>query len=148
MAKRGIITSDKFRISPPGVDVDTAKPEQLLLHENMLYSQPYFFSFVACPFAGYIGNESRVASVDVVVPPVSDNPMVLVYPVSSEDLSIWPLPRAQGPGNPQNGYNLEYWSIGYRVLSASQISIIFEKSYDSYRSPLGAHIVLTRSADA
>ena len=148
MIKRGHISSDKFRFSPPGVDVDTAQPHQLLLHEAMLYSQPYFFRYVGCPFAGYVGNQSRVGAVNLAVPPLADNPMVLVYPVSSEDLSVWPLPRAVGPGNPQNGYSLEYWSIGYKVLSASSIDIVFEKSYDSYRSPLGAHVVLIRSADA
>lgn len=148
MAKRGIISKDKFRISAPGVDVDTAQPYELLMHEQFLFTQPYFFKYVPCPFAGNTSYGIQQSDVDVTVPDVTDDPLVLIWPESSENVVCWPKARSIGTGSSGSGYATENWTIQFEVISATVIRVRFIKALDSLRSPNGAYLVLMRRADA
>lgn len=143
--KRCIIELPKIRISKPGFDVDTAAPENLLFHEDFLFAQPYFFGFVACPFAGYIGNGSRDQTASVTVPDVTADPVVLLFmsATSSAD-AIYPMSRDKGTGSDQNGYNVDSWLVMHQVISSTQIDVRFVKDSQGRKSPAGAHMILLR----
>lgn len=148
MRKRGIIqlggVEPKIRISKPGVDVDLAGPTDFLLHESHLYSQPYHFSFVACPFAGYTGNASRAATVNVSIPNVTDDPVVLLWPVDSTGATVSPMSRTTGTGSSGSGFNCENWDVNFDLISSTQIDINFGKGSDTRLSPDGCYLILLR----
>ncbi len=142
MAKRGIISSSKIRFSPPGVDVDTAQPHELLMHEQFLFTQPYFFRFVACPFAGNTSTSLLDQTVSVTIPNVTPSPIVLLWPVDSDESIAWPRPRDETGGWATN------WTVYHEVMSSTRLDVRFIKGLDSQRSPNGAYVVLMRNADA
>lgn len=142
--KRCIIDLPKIRISAPGYDVDTAAPENMIFHEDFLFSQPYYFGFVACPFAGYTGKDTKIQFVNVAVPDITDNPLVLLYAVSPTPEVIFPAARSKGAGNDQDGYNVMMWGISYTIVNSTTISVRFEKSGSVRLSPDGAHMVLMK----
>lgn len=142
MAKRGIISSSKIRFSPPDVDVDTAQPHELLMHEQFLFTQPYFFGFVACPFAGSTSSDILDQTVSVTIPDVTADPIVLLWTVDADDSIAWPRPRDVTGGWATN------WTVYHRVANSTQLEVRFLKGLDSQRSPNGAYVVLMRNADA
>lgn len=148
MIKRGIIQlgglTPKIRISKPGIDVDGAGELDFLLHEQHLYSQPYHFSFVECPFAGSTSSEVQDATVSVAIPNVTSDPNVLVYPVDSEGSIVFPYVKSTGPGTSSTGFAVEDWFIYHHVVSSTQINLRFYKVFRALKSPQGAYIILMR----
>lgn len=148
MIKRGIIQlgglDPKIRISKPGVDVDEAGELDFLLHEQHLYSQPYHFSFVACPFAGNTSYTVQDSTVSVTIPDVTSEPVVLVYPVASDDSVVFPFPKSTGTGASTVGFLVESWFIYHEVVSSTRIDVRFYKPQTTLKSPEGAYIILMR----
>lgn len=140
MTKRGDIRLGDgiFRVSRPGVDVDTAGPLDFLLHEDDLYSQPYFFQFVACPFAGNTSATSRSETVQVTIPGVSDDPIVILYNKHHDGLNYFPWNSlsATGGNHPDMGAR---WT----VVSSTRIDVFFFKTAIPF-SPAGAYLILLR----
>lgn len=143
--KRCIIDPYQFRVSTPGVDVSSANPYDFMLHENFLSAQPYFFTKVNCPFAGYIGGDLKKQSVNVTVPDVDPTPEIIFFPISSGSLNTYPVARDEGSGNDQTGYNIDYWDIYAKAISSTQISVTFEKYGGGRKSPQGCYMALVRS---
>lgn len=147
MVQRGIFRKDPspaIRITRPGVDIADAGPLDFLLHEDHLYTQPYFFGFVACPFAGNTSNSGLSSSVDVTVPGFDANPIVLMYPLTSTSVTCFPAPRAKGHGSNQHGFPLDLYEITWQVLSSTIVRVNFSKPSTSTRSPAGCYLVLMR----
>lgn len=147
--KRGKIqltgTTPIMRISAPGFDVDTAPTNGFLLHEQHLYSQPFFWQFVPCPFAGFTGSGNRDESVIVTYPSVGNTPNVILYPVASTWSVSFPRPRSLGVGSNESTWTgLENWQVQFEILSGTQIQIRFTKTNSSPNSPRGAHLILLR----
>lgn len=148
MVQRGLIDAGKFRISRPGKDVSSTNPSDFMMHENFLFSQPYFFRFVACPFAGDTSQSSRNEIVDVAVPDVTDDPVVIMYTVTASGSIVWPSPRSFGVGNPQSGYPTDRAAALFKFYPPTTLRIRFVKGDLDRTSPQGAYIVLLRRADA
>lgn len=149
--KRGKIqltgSSPIFRISAPGFDVDTAPINGFLLHEQHLYSQPFFWQFVSCPFAGFTGAGARDESVIVNYPNVGNTPNAILYPVASGGLVSFPRPRSGGNGSNQTTWaGMEYWAVQFEITSNTQVRVRFTKANSSPLSPQGAYLVLFRRA--
>ncbi len=140
--KRCVIDLPIFRVSKPGADVDTAGPQDLLFHESFLFTQPYFFTFVACPFASNTKYEYKEATVNVTVPDVTDDPIVILYPVSSASSTVFPAFRDTGLGTDMSGYDVDATFFEYRVVSSTQVNVRFENW--SKKAALGAYMVLMR----
>lgn len=147
MALRGLFQKTGsgviFRISKPGKDATSTDQRDFLLHESHLYTQPYFFGFVACPFAGTTG-PAATATVQVTVPGYDPDPMAVIYPVTSDSRTCFPAQRAAGSGSNEDGWAMDWWLIYHRVVSSTRIDISFEKPNLSLRSPLGCYLMLTR----
>jgi hypothetical protein len=141
--KRCIIQLPKFRISRQGYDVETAAMENLLFHESMLFTQPYYFGFVACPFSG-AGN--LTGTVSVTVPDVTADPIVLLFLSGGSTVNVYPGIRSEGPGNNQDGYDVTAWSVRYNVVSSTRIDVTFSTSLNGKTSPAGAHMILMRKS--
>lgn len=146
LIKRCIISPDEFRISAPSVDVSSANDYDFMLHENFLSAQPYLFTFVACPFAGYVGNDDKQAVVNVETPGVTDDPVVIVFPVAGGSVATWPQPRDQGSGTDQSGYDANNWRVITKVVSSTQVDVLFNKTVDGRKSPAGAYLMLIRKS--
>lgn len=147
MKKRGVIHlsgTPKIRISKPGVDVDLATPTEFLLHESHLYAQPYYSSFVTCPFAGNTSGSLLQQAVNVTVPDVTAEPIVLLWPVDSAGTIISPMSRTTGPGSSQTGWVLDFWRVDAKVVNSTRVDVRFTKTADSRRSPNGAYLILLR----
>ncbi|TKT79961.1 hypothetical protein [Aquamicrobium sp. LC103] len=148
MAKRGKIqlsgANPIFRISKPGVDVDSAGENDFLLHEDHLYSQPFWWQFIACPFSGYEGVEVRDQTVNRTIPNTGSVPMSIIYPVGSNGTIIFPFPKSEAAGSSANGFpGLERWYIWHSV-TRTQLSVRFLKNDNSRRSPQGCYVMLMR----
>lgn len=141
--KRCIIELPKIRISKPGYDVDTAALENLLFHESFLFTQPYYFGFVACPFSGGTSPLLEQA-VSVTVPNVTSDPIVLLY--ASGGINVFPAIRSIGTGSDASGYNVARWNIGYNVVSSTRIDVNFQKPFRSLSAPSGAYMILMRKS--
>lgn len=149
MIKRGIIhLPDKFRISKPGVDVDLAGEGDFLFHESYLFAQPYAFKWAACPFAGDTSNNSRTATVTVTIPYVTSDPLIILYPVRSDGVAIFPYPKSYGTGSDGAGYSTEDWTVYLRNVTGTSLDVYFQKSKLTRRSPNGCWVVAIRRPDA
>jgi hypothetical protein len=144
--KRCIISPDRFRVSNPGADVSSDDPSDFMLHEDLLAAQPYFFGYVACPFAGYSGTDSKLATVDVTVPDVDATPTIVLFPNTNANLNTYPFPRDSGSGTDQTGYDVEHWDIAAQALSSTQIRVAFTKDSDGRKSPKGCYLALVRKS--
>jgi hypothetical protein len=142
--KRCVIDLPTFRVSKPGYDVDTAALENLLFHESFLFTQPYFFQFVPCPFAGDTSSSNITQTVSVTVPNVTSDPIVLLFMASNDSTNVFPDKRSYGEGNDFQGYNVELWTVDYLVVSSTRIDLTFVKS--AKRSPQGAYMMLMRKS--
>lgn len=140
--KRCIIELPKIRITPPGYDVDTAALENFIFHESFLFTQPYYFNFVACPFGADTTTSTMNQTVSVTVPGITSDPIVLLFMVSNESMNVFPDKRSFGTGTDAFGYNVELWTVGHNVVSSTRIDLNFIKS--AKRSPLGAYMILMR----
>lgn len=144
--KRCIISKDgEFRVSNPGKDVASENQFDFMLHEDMLASQPYHFSYVECPFSTYTGNGVKDQSVNVTVPDVDSDPVVILFPVTSASVNSFPLTRDRGSGSDSSGYNVDKWFIVAKVVSSTQITVRFIKPSDGRKSPKGCYLVLARN---
>lgn len=148
MTQRGLIqktpTGVIFRITKPGVDIGAAGELDYLLHESHLCAQPYFFGYVACPFAGSTSASPLVATVAVTIPAVDASPLVLLWPVMSTGATVFPHQRASGPGSSSDGFAMDYWFVRYSVISTTRVDVTFDKPVNSLRSPAGAYLVAMR----
>lgn len=146
MVKRGHLNlgSGIFRVSKPGVDVDAAGPNDFLLHESHLYSQPHFFQFVACPFASYTGGDQRDETVNVAVPNVTPNPLTLLYNAPNPTGHVFPHPRSAGSTSPGGIGNIDHWYVTAEATSATNVAVRFIKWSGSNKSPRGTYLVLMR----
>lgn len=149
--KRGKIqlggASPIFRISAPGHDVDTAPANGFLLHEDHLYSQPFFWQYVSNPFAGYTGAGVQDATVPVTYPSVGVIPTCILYPVASTGSVSFPRPRSLGVGSNESTWvGLENWQVQFNITSLTNVNVRFTKTNSSPRSPQGAYLVLFRRA--
>lgn len=148
--KRGKISlsgsAPTFRVSVPGVDVDAAAPHQFVAHEDFLFSQPYAFGFVPCPFAGYTGNGTRDQSVTVTVPNVGVQPIIHLFLVDHTDAISYPAHYAEGGGSSESGYDVTNFFIT-GDYSNGKLTIRFLKSSSGRRSPNGCYYMLSRNAD-
>lgn len=145
MIKRGIIqlagAEPKIRISRPGVDVDFAGEADFILHENYAAAQPYFFTYVACPFSGSGGATS--ARVPVTAPDVGEtDPVVVIYSRIDSDFNCFPTKRrSQGRTGGGSAY---HFHVGYRVISPTSFEVVFNRQPNSGTSPTGAYFILYR----
>lgn len=89
--RRALIEKGILRLSVPGVDVDNAKGDEFILHEDHLSAQPYYTEFISCPYAG-ITSSDRSATVDLSVPAITDSTMILYYLVFTNGGGFYPLP--------------------------------------------------------
>jgi hypothetical protein len=145
MIRRGIISKDgQFRITNPGADTDSTNPYDFMLHEQFLSAQPYFFGFVDCPFAGYNGNAAKTETATVTIPDVTDDPLIIIFPVTDDDQAVWPFRRDQGSGSDASGYNLGRWDVAAKLNSSTEVDIQFLKSSSGKKSPLGCYLILGR----
>lgn len=151
MAKRGFIgrvgSAFRARISRPGFDVDVAGINDMLLHEDLLFSQPFFFRYVANPFGGYTGNDFRDESVTVNFTNPGGRIGMVVFPVSNTNVTNYPMFYSQGSGNDQLGYNVERVTIRHS-LATNSFTLRFIKAQNSRLSAAGANVMLTRAANA
>lgn len=145
--KRSRITSDQFRVSKPGFDVDTANPQDMLLHESFFYSQPFLWRYIPCPFSGYTGTEGR----DETVAPISFSnpgtlpPSVIVYGVADDGQIRFPGRNSAAVGSAQTGWNTRSFVITANA-TASNVTVRFIKFANSNLSPSGCYIILFRRA--
>lgn len=146
MTKRAILDlgDDLFRISMPGVDVDEAGDADFLLHEDHLYSQPYYFGWVANPWAPNTnGTVTLSETVQVTVPDVTANPIILLYKQYSNGDNCFPDFRFLSSQNDAFSMSL----IAYAVaISSTRVDVTFGK----FRCPFymtGAYMVLMRGPD-
>lgn len=149
MAKRGKIqltgTTPIFRISEPGYDVDTAPIDKFLLHEQFLYSQPFHWTYVQCPFAGYTGSAAQDSAVDINYPNVGNVPIVWVYPIGHDAVVSFPGPAGAAVGNNADGFpGLPQWDIYHTIISLNTLRVRFIKPPGSVTSPNGCYVVLLR----
>lgn len=131
----------RFRISRPGFDVDTAAPQNMLLHESFLYSQPFLFRFVACPYGGTVsGNRDQPSSPISFSNPGTQLPSVAIFIVSSDSLVDFPARNALS--TPQTGgvVSVPTWYTTYSLTNSS-ITLRFFTSTNT-PAPLGAYIIL------
>lgn len=135
-----------LRITRPGADVSTAQDYEHLLHENFLYSQPYFFTYVACSFGGSQPAASVLTEThSLTVPGIDTNPIVLVFPFSSSISGVcFPSPISTGVGNITGGWPLEIATVSTRVVSSVQIDVTFSKEAGFTLVPYGAYVVVLR----
>lgn len=150
MIKRGVIqlggATPKFRISRKGVDVDTASPTDFLIHENYLVAQPFFTTFVTCPFAGYVGAASQNATVNVTLPNVSEpDPIIVLYVRTAGNFNIFPTQR-RSTGAPGIGSVYSFY-VTYNIVSPTSVNVIFFKQPNSQTSPNGATLIAYRRAN-
>jgi hypothetical protein len=152
MIKRGVIKLGAmlpiFRVSKPGIDVDTAGPEDLLIHEDAVFLQPYYFGFVSCPFASYRGYDSKDELRTVTVPNIGQVPAITFWQVEYTDIIAYPTLLSEGSGNSQNGYNITQGYTSAKFIEPSSVQFRFMKAAGSYYPPKGCYMMLTRSANA
>ena len=139
---------DIFRVSKPGIDVDSAGEKDFLFHEDYLFTQPYSFQWVACPFAGNTSNNDLSATVAVTLPDVTDDPLVLLFPVRSDNVNVFPYPKSRGTGSSGSGFTTENWDVYLRNLTGTSLDLFFVKSSTTRRSPLGCWVVAMRKPNA
>lgn len=140
--KRCIIDLPKFRVSAPGHDVDTAAPENMVFHEDFLFTQPYFFGWVACPFASYVGGSEKDQTATVTVPDVTDDPVVILYAANSASANVFPTVRSKGAFSSTYYTDVDNWTVSHKVLSSTSISVRFYKPAGGDKSPAGAYLIL------
>lgn len=137
--KRAIFEAGKFRVSVAGADVDTARDDQFVLHEQHLFAQPFFSTFVACPVSGTSGSlRQPVVTVSTPALPVPDQLVTVLFPVPGDGASYWPLPPSNGTTGDQKG--------SYAVVSdiqSDEVSVQFIIPA-SIPAPAGAWLVLIR----
>lgn len=142
--KRAHMSADRFRISKPGYDVDTADEQHMLLHESFLYSQPFLWRWVPCPFSGYTGTDNRNVPVD---PIYFDNtgevPEVLTWIMFDDDVISYPVRNSAAVGSLQTGWNLRDARVMFDVTTSS-VTLRFRKYPNSTLSPKGAYLILFR----
>jgi hypothetical protein len=152
MTKRGIIklatSFPIFRVSKPGVDVDAAGPEDLLIHEDAVFLQPYYFGFAACPFAGFTGSGVKDQSVTVTVPNIGQVPDIFLWAVEQTNIISYPMLLSEGSGDSQTYYNVTQNYIEARFVAPASVQFRFVKVFDSRYSLKGCYFMLSRSADA
>lgn len=148
MVQRGLIDKARFRVSRPGVDVNSAEFHEFMFHEQFLFTQPYFFKYVPCPFAGYVGTGVQESLVEVPIPDVTPDPIVIIRVVDRTDKIVFPLPRSYGTGSDTSGYAMDGWSARFKVESSTLLTIRFNKPDTRRYSPNGAYVVLMRRPDA
>lgn len=139
MVKRAILTKDKFRISIPSVDVDTASEHQFILHESYLAAQPYWANWVPCPFAG-AGNGNYEESVPVTVPTDIANPFVLLIPRGATGNNYYPGVLTFS-GNFPTAW-ADAWTVNF-IGAPPTITVNFFKQGQA-SAPEGAWLVLIR----
>lgn len=148
MIKRGVIqlngADPKIRISQPGIDVEAAQPYELLLHEQHLYAQPYFFKFVACPFAGNTSTGVKDQTVNVTVPNINADPIILVWPVDMDDAVSYPLQRSTGTGSSASGFAVDSSDVRVQMVNSTTLAVEFIEGSNSKRPLNGAYIILLR----
>lgn len=150
MTKRGKIKlngpSPMFRVSMPGVDVDTAGPHQFIAHEDFIFSQPYAFGYVQCPFIGFTGDAQRDESVAVAVPNIGVTPIIHIFPVNQNNQIAFPAHFSEGAGSAGRNYQIiNYFISG--TASGGSLTIRFQKGLNTAFSPNGCYYILTRSAN-
>lgn len=95
MVKRGIMqfngVNNVFRVSKPGIDVDTASDDQLILDERVFYGQLYLAGFASNPSPG-------TASIQTIVfPTLGIVPIAICYPVTDGSI-VYPSRYFYKPG--------------------------------------------------
>lgn len=149
--KRGIIrlsgAGPIFRVSKPGVDVDLAASNEFVAHESFIFSQPFAFGYVGCPYAGFVGPGIRDQTASVAVPNIGVTPTIHVFADSHESKISFPYQLSEGSGNTANGYNTIQNTIT-ATYSPGLLSVRFVKNSSSRFSLNGCYYMLTRNADA
>lgn len=139
MAKRAIITKDRFRIAAPGIDVDAAAEFEFVLHESHLAAQPYWAAWVPCPFAG-AGEGTFNATVNVTVPADIADPFVLLIPRGAAGNNYYPSVLTFSGSFPFAW--ADAWGVSF-IGAPPTITINFGKQGQS-SAPEGAWLVLVR----
>lgn len=137
----------KFRILKPGSAADAryASVDQCVFHEEMLFTQPYWFGFVACPFAGSVSKELLDQTTTVSIPNAGvTDPEYVMFPRNVNGQNCFPRPVSTGVGNSQDGYASEAWAIRMVSITATTMTLRFTKPALSIRSPLGCYVALMK----
>lgn len=138
MVKRAIITKDKFRISIPGVDVDTAADFEFILHESHLAAQPYWADWIPCPFAG-AGSGNYDQTVNVTVPADIADPFILLIPRGAGGNNYYPSVLSFQSSFPAWA---DAWSVNFTGAPPT-VAVRFLKQGQS-SAPEGTWLVLIR----
>lgn len=137
--KRAIFEAGKFRVSVAGADVDTARDDQFVLHEQHLFAQPFFSTFVACSATGTSGSLRQPTTAVSTPPlPIADELVTVLFPIPGDGASYWPLPPSNGATGDQKG--------SYALVSDIQpgeVTVRFVIPED-VPAPDGAWLVLIR----
>lgn len=151
MPRRAFIGPDggafKFRITPPGSGADAryASVDQCIFHEAMLFTQPYWFGYVPCPFAGSTSKDFLDQTATVTIPDAGDlDPEYVMVPRNVNGQNCFPRPASVGNGDSQNGYASEAWQIRKVSITATTLTLRFTKPALSIRSPLGCYVALMK----
>lgn len=137
----------KFRITKPGsvADARYASIDDCIFHEQMLFTQPYWFGYVPCPFAGSVSKYLLDQTATVTFPDfgVSD-PEYVLFPRNVNGQNCFPRPASVGSGNSQDGFASEAWGIRVVSITTTSLTLRFIKPSLSIRSPLGCYVALMK----
>lgn len=137
----------KFRITPPGSSNDAkyASVDQCIFHEQMLFTQPYWFGFVPCPFAGSTSKDALDQTATVSIPNVGvTDPEYVLFPRNVAGQNCFPRPASVSTGNSQDGYPSEAWQIRMVSITSTSLTLRFTKPALSIRSPQGCYVALMK----
>lgn len=129
--KRAIATDSIFRVSVPGVDVDTAEDHEFLLHEGHLIAQAYFNQYL--PFPSNIADNG---SVQFTVPEIKANTAIVYYGRVAGGVSYYPdAPNIDG-STPRAA------KIYMRIVNSTTLE--FQVSFPSGQRPKGVFVLFLR----
>lgn len=127
MVKRMIMRSDRLRISVPGVDVDVATPQQLMLDERVLSAQIFFSGFL--PRSG-----SVTETVTVTIPNLGFIPYVSVFALTS----------AYGISKPSSYFNIGSGNVAPHLEIFQPNSTTLQFYWPSYSTVIGVYYQIYR----
>lgn len=140
MTQRVLITNDKFRVTVPGVDVNSAEDYEFVLHEGHLSAQAYFIMWVPCPLTG-TSSTSRSTRVTITTAPITNDTVVILYPASSSSVAHFPSPPFDSVGNPTGARCY----FDPPVSSGTTLRITFGVP-ENVPAPSGAFVVFLRGS--
>lgn len=130
--KRAVITDSIFRVSVPGVDVDTAEDHEFLIHEGHLIAQAYFNEYLPFP-----PNIPDTGSAQFTVPEIKSNTAIVYYGRMADDIGYYP----EAPNI--DGVNARAAKIYMNIVNSTTLE--FHVTFPSGQRPKGVFVLFLRS---